>query len=87
MISSPTSTRFRNWAMAAAALVLAGPALGNEPWLEVGDLALRSDVEILAARGLIDGPTTTWPLPHTIMLRLSASSRPWIGTIETRSAT
>lgn len=63
MRSSRTPARVRNWALAAAALVLAGPAFANEPWLEVGDLALRSDVEILAAHGLIDGPTTTWPLP------------------------
>lgn len=41
----------------------ATPAFAGEPWLEVGDSSLRSDVEILAAHGLIDGPTTTWPLP------------------------
>jgi hypothetical protein len=35
-------------------------------------MSLRSDVEILAAHGLIDGPTTTWPLPAgEILSRLS----------------
>ncbi|HFX6065129.1 TPA: capsule assembly Wzi family protein, partial [Klebsiella pneumoniae] len=44
-----------------------------EPWVEVGDRALRSDIEILAARGLIDSATTTWPLPAGEFERLSDS--------------
>jgi hypothetical protein len=31
--------------------------------VEVGDRSLRSDVEILASAGLIDGVVTTWPIP------------------------
>lgn len=51
------------WPTLAVALTLfARPALGQE-WLPVGDRGLRSDVELLAAYGLIDGPTTTWPIP------------------------
>jgi hypothetical protein len=42
---------------------MAVPALAGAPWLEPGDSSLRSDVEILAANGLIVGSTTTWPLP------------------------
>lgn len=33
------------------------------PWAEVGDAQLRSDIEVLAAAGLIDDVTTQWPLP------------------------
>ena len=44
-----------------------------EPWIEVGDRALRSDIEILAARGLIDGPITTWPIPAGQLERLSGN--------------
>jgi hypothetical protein len=37
-------------------------------WLEVGDRGLRSDVEILAAYGLIDDIVTTWPIPKGQLL-------------------
>ena len=40
----------------------AAPALAS-PWAEVGDNQLRSDIEILAAAGVIDGITIHWPLP------------------------
>lgn len=40
-----------------------------DPWLEVGDRGLRSDMEILAARGLIDDVVTTWPIPKGQVLR------------------
>lgn len=46
-----------------ASLLAGVPALQAAPWAEVGDRALRSDIEVLAARGLISGPTTTWPIP------------------------
>lgn len=46
-----------------AALVLgAAPALAG-PFAEVGDRQLRSDVELLSAAGLIEGPVESWPLP------------------------
>lgn len=38
-------------------------SLAASPWAEVGDQQLRSDIEILAAAGVIDGITTHWPLP------------------------
>ena len=42
-----------------------------KPWLEVGDRGLRSDVELLAAHGLIDGVVTTWPIPAGQLAPLS----------------
>lgn len=45
------------------------------PWAEVGDTQLRSDLELLAERGLIDNITTQWPLPWaSIVPRLRAVS-------------
>jgi hypothetical protein len=65
-------TRFASACLAIFLTGAAAPALAGEPWLEVGDSSLRSDVEILAAHGLIDGPTMTWPLPAgEILARLS----------------
>ena len=57
--------RLRVCAGAWLALLLV-PALavaGTTPWLGVGDAGLRSDVQLLAAYGLIGGPITTWPIP------------------------
>lgn len=45
-----------------AAITPAGRAAAS-PWAEVGDAQLRSDIEVLAAAGLIDDVTTQWPLP------------------------
>ena len=33
------------------------------PWSETGDAQLRSDLELLAAAGVIDNVTTQWPIP------------------------
>ena len=33
------------------------------PWAEVGDVQLRSDLQILAIAGVIDDITTHWPIP------------------------
>ncbi len=44
------------------AAVIAAP-VHAAPWADVGDRSLRSDIETLAAHGLISGPITTWPLP------------------------
>ena len=33
-----------------------------EPWLPAGDLALRSDIQILADAGIIKAPVMAWPL-------------------------
>src|SRR5215469_3643433 len=62
-------------------LALAGAfcltSFGNSaaaPWAEVGDAQLRSDIEVLAASGLIDNVTTQWPLPWGgILYRLGQS--------------
>ncbi|MDB5987196.1 MAG: hypothetical protein JWR16_2249 [Nevskia sp.] len=64
----------RRW---GGALLLASVALSvqAQPWLEVGDRALRSDVELLAARGLIDGVVTTWPIPAGQLARLADDER------------
>ncbi len=53
----------------------AAPAWSS-PWLDVGDSSLRSDVELLAAHGLVDGVTMTWPIPARQLTRgLSDSDR------------
>lgn len=53
--------------IALAAALVAGPIEARQaaasPWAEVGDAVLRSDIELLAAHGLIDGVLTTWPIP------------------------
>lgn len=51
--------------VAVAALVVLTSALSAEasPWAEVGDNQLRSDIELLAAAGVIEDVTTQWPLP------------------------
>jgi hypothetical protein len=51
--------RFRH---AAWALILAATAVQAEPWLAPGDVALRSDIQILADRGIVRSPITTWPI-------------------------
>jgi hypothetical protein len=60
--------------LAFACMVLVavtGSAAWASPWAEVGDEQLRSDIEILAAAGVIDGITTHWPLPWaSIITRL-----------------
>jgi Capsule assembly protein Wzi len=48
--------------LCATLLLLAGPALAG-PWAQAGDPRLRSDIEVLAAAGVIDNVTMTWPLP------------------------
>lgn len=45
------------------AAAFAAVSASASPWAEVGDAQLRSDIEILAAAGVIDGITTHWPLP------------------------
>ena len=39
----------------------AGP-WGSNPWVEVGRSSLRSDIQVLADAGVIEGPVSTWPL-------------------------
>lgn len=75
-------TSVRRWRArigAWLAVLLLAPAVavaGTLPWLGVGDAGLRSDVQLLAAYGLIDGPITTWPIPTRQILRgLSDQSR------------
>lgn len=59
-------------ALAGFLLLCSVPAEAS-PWAEVGDPALRSDIEILASVHVIDGITTQWPLPWaSIVERLRA---------------
>ena len=44
-----------------AALFWAGAALAG-PWLAPGNMALRSDLQVLADGGRLSAPITTWPL-------------------------
>src|SRR5215469_6628728 len=46
-----------------AVLCISVSGVHASPWAEVGDAQLRSDIEVLAAAGVIDGITTHWPLP------------------------
>ncbi len=64
--------KFKALAGCALALCYSIQSAAASPWAEVGDMRLRSDIEILAARGLVDGITTQWPLPwEAILARLS----------------
>ncbi|OJT96900.1 MAG: hypothetical protein BGN82_01515 [Alphaproteobacteria bacterium 65-7] len=45
-----------------AVQLLSMPAQAG-PWAEVGDNQLRTDIELLAEAGALDGITTHWPLP------------------------
>lgn len=67
---SGLGARFHRACLAAVLLSfeLVTPGLAS-PWAEVGDSALRSDIEILAAAGVIDGVTTHWPLPWIAIAR------------------
>jgi len=52
----------------AASLILvtgltASPVFAASWGADVGDAQLRSDIEILAAAGVIDDVTQQWPLP------------------------
>lgn len=57
-----------------AAMSASGP-VAAAPWLPVGDSGLRSDVEILAAHGLVDALLTSWPLPAGQFKRLDDDER------------
>lgn len=48
-------------AAALICLVLANDGLAG-PYIPAGDVALRQDIQLLADRGVIKGPVTTWPL-------------------------
>lgn len=55
----------RRAAVAIAFAIIAafwGRPSSASPWADVGDAQLRSDIEVLAAAGLIDDVTTQWPL-------------------------
>ena len=57
----------------AAALWLCFGMAGAGPWAEAGDAQLRSDIEVLAAAGVVDNVTTQWPLPWGgVLSRLGA---------------
>ena len=65
--------RARLAAWLSIALLLPGAAGRASPWVEVGDARLRSDIEVLAAYGLVDNLVTTWPLPWAQMARALAA--------------
>src|SRR3546814_13590209 len=48
---------------AAALAAVPFAQVSASPWVETGDDVLRRDVEIVAGYGLIEGLTTTWPIP------------------------
>ncbi len=62
-------------AIFAVVLAWAGLAVGAAagPWAEPGDARLKSDIELLAAAGVIDNITMQWPIPWAGVLgRLNA---------------
>ena len=54
---------FRFGSLIAAALCAVAPLAHAAPWADVGDSQLRSDIEQLAAAGVIENVTTQWPIP------------------------
>jgi len=57
----------------ASAMTIA--AAQASPWAEVGDSQLRSDIQLLAAAGVVDAITTHWPIPWAGLLhRLNDSA-------------
>jgi len=55
-------------------LIFFSQSAAASPWAEVGDAQLRSDIEVLAAAGIIDDVTTQWPLPWGgVLYRLGQS--------------
>lgn len=60
--------------VAAFTWVMAAMAVHASPWTPVDDAQLRSDIEILANAGLIDGVLAQWPLPwRGLLARLRAA--------------
>ncbi|MBL6618125.1 MAG: hypothetical protein ISR49_21860, partial [Alphaproteobacteria bacterium] len=57
-----------------ALLLSCSPALAS-PWAEIGDTQLRSDIELLAASGVIDNATTEWPIPWSGIVQRLRSDR------------
>jgi len=54
---------FRAVAISAVAVWSSNCSAIAAPWPDVGDAALRSDIELLAASGVIDNAVTQWPVP------------------------
>lgn len=64
----------RAMARALLAMMLLPSLAPAAPWAEVGDRSLRNDIEILAARQLVNGPVTTWPIPAGFLAPLREPS-------------
>lgn len=60
-----------------AGAILASPCAHADPWLQPGDVGLRSDIQLLADAGILRGPVTTWPLswPDVARDALGATSQ------------
>ncbi len=65
----------KNFARIAAALVVAACAqLNAEPWIDTSDIFLRANLQLLADKGVITTPVTTFPLMwHDIAKDLNQS--------------
>lgn len=81
MKTSPCPRARRRWPVkrvVLALLVVCLPLIaraGTAPWLSVGDRGLRSDIELLAAYGLVGHLTTTWPIPTQQILHGLANEK------------
>ncbi len=56
-------TRFRTETLLLTLALLGITTTASaEPWIDTSNLALRTEIQYLADRGLIKAPVTTWPL-------------------------
>ena len=59
---------FQAAALAIAGFIATAIPVSASPWAEVGDNQLRSDIQLLAAAGVVNDVTTHWPLPWRSIL-------------------
>jgi hypothetical protein len=63
--------------LSAVILAFAASPVQADPWARPGDLALRSDIQLLADAGVIKSPVTAWPIPWaTIAADLASAGSP-----------
>ncbi|HWJ05189.1 MAG TPA: hypothetical protein VNS57_05300, partial [Steroidobacteraceae bacterium] len=61
MIHPPVFTK-RLAGLGLLVVALGGTARAGEPWIAPGNLQVRHDVQLLVDGGVIDLPTTYWPI-------------------------
>jgi hypothetical protein len=61
--------RLRRLGAIVACCGCASTALADAPWLEPGDTVLRHDAQLLSDAGLLHGPSLSWPIAWSQVLR------------------